>query len=53
MKFHAICNRDVNHVRSPFRIVEQASGREVDWINRSSRKHAILPYPENRQRLAG
>jgi integrase/recombinase XerD len=34
MKFHAICNRDVNHVRSPFRIVEQASGREVDWINR-------------------
>src|SRR5580704_3222216 len=34
MKFHVICNRDVSHTQSPFRIVEQAAGLEVDWINR-------------------
>jgi integrase len=34
MKFQVICNRDVSHAQSPFRIVEQATGRGVDWINR-------------------
>ena len=23
-----------NHVRCPYRIVEQATGREIDWINK-------------------
>ena len=34
MRFHVICNRHVSHAQSPFRIVEQATGRGVDWINR-------------------
>ena len=34
MKFQVICDPHVNHAQSPFRIVEQATGRAVDWINR-------------------
>jgi integrase len=34
MKFHVVHPPASNHARSPFRILEQARGREVDWINR-------------------
>src|SRR5262249_52392156 len=34
MKFRVVHQPPSNHARSPFRIVEQASSREVDWINR-------------------
>jgi integrase/recombinase XerD len=34
MKFHVVHQPTTNPARSPFRIVEQTTGREVDWINR-------------------
>ena len=34
MKFRVIHQSALGHARSPFRVVEQTTGREVDWINR-------------------
>jgi len=34
MKFRVVHQRTSNPARSPFRIVEQTTRREVDWINR-------------------
>ena len=34
MKFRVVHQPTANHARSPFRIVEQTIGREVDWVNR-------------------
>ena len=34
MKFRVVHQPASNQARSPFRIVEQATRREVDWINR-------------------
>jgi hypothetical protein len=34
MKFRVVHQPTANPARSPFRIVEQTAGREVDWINR-------------------
>ena len=33
MNFRVVHKPSNNHARSPFRIVEQATGREIDWIN--------------------
>ena len=33
MTFRVVHKPSNNHVRSPYRIVEQATGREIDWIN--------------------
>ena len=33
MTFRVVNKPSNNHVRCPYRIVEQAIGREVDWIN--------------------
>ncbi len=33
MSFRVVSTPSNNHVRCPYRIVEQATGREIDWIN--------------------
>ena len=51
MRFHVICNRHVSHAQSPFRIVEQATGRGVDWINRFLDREYVRRLAENTLRL--
>ena len=34
MKFRVVHQPTSNHARSPFRVVEEPSGREVEWANR-------------------
>jgi len=34
MTFRVVHKPSGNHVHCPYRIVEQATGREIDWINR-------------------
>ena len=34
MKFHVIRPQTPNPAQSPIRLVEQATGREVGWVNR-------------------
>lgn len=34
MTFHLVCERSSNNAPSPYRIVQQETGREVVWINR-------------------
>src|SRR5947209_7221063 len=34
MKFRVVHQPTANHARSAFRVVEQTTGREVEWINR-------------------
>jgi integrase/recombinase XerD len=34
MKFRVVHQLTANHARSSFRVVEQTTGREVDWLNR-------------------
>jgi integrase/recombinase XerD len=34
MKFRVVHQPTANHARSSYRIIEQTTGREVDWINR-------------------
>jgi len=47
----------VNHVRtptsaqSPFRVVEQKTGREVDWINQYLDREAVRRLSENSLRV--
>src|SRR5580692_2179213 len=33
MTFRVVQKPSNNHVRCPYRIVEQSTGREIDWIN--------------------
>ena len=34
MKFHVVCQSASSHAQSPYRVVEQTTGREIGWINR-------------------
>jgi hypothetical protein len=34
MTFRVVSKPSNNDVRCPYRIVEQTTGREIDWINR-------------------
>src|SRR5580658_7091699 len=34
MKFHVLYLAAANQAQSPYRVVEQATGREIGWINR-------------------
>ena len=34
MNFRVVHQPTANHARSPYRVIEQTSGREVDWVNR-------------------
>jgi site-specific recombinase XerD len=51
MKFHVVCNRRVSHAQSPFRVVEQATGREVGWINRFLDREYVRRLADNTLRL--
>ena len=34
MTFRVVSKPSNNHVRCPYRIIEQSTGREIDWINK-------------------
>lgn len=34
MTFRVVHKPSHSHVRCPYRVVEQATGREIDWINK-------------------
>ena len=45
MKFHVV--RRVSHAQSPFRVVEQATGHEVGWINRFLDREYVRRLADN------
>jgi integrase/recombinase XerD len=51
MKFRVICERTSNKAQSPFRVVEQETGREVEWINQYLDREAVRRLSENSLRL--
>src|ERR1700674_2974566 len=51
MKFHVICNPRLSHAQSPFRVVEQATGREVGWINRFLDREYVRRLADNTLRM--
>jgi hypothetical protein len=51
MKFRVIRERTSNKARSPFRVVEQETGREVEWINQYLDREAVRRLSENSLRL--
>ena len=34
MTFRVVYKPSNNHVRCPYRVIEQSTGREIDWINK-------------------
>src|SRR5260370_16672926 len=50
MTFQVIHSSDGSHARSPFRVIEQPSGREVDWINRFLDREPVRPLAKNTHR---
>jgi integrase/recombinase XerD len=51
MKFRVICEHTSNKAQSPYRVVEQETGREVDWINEYLDREAVRRLSENSLRL--
>ena len=49
MKFHVV--RRVSHAQSPFRVVEQATGHEVGWINRFLDREYVRRLADNTLRM--
>jgi site-specific recombinase XerD len=47
MTFQMIHPADGGNARSPFRVIEQPSGREVDWINRFLDRECVRRLAEN------
>ena len=47
MTFHLLHRRDTNPAQSPYRIVEQETGREVAWINRFLDRECVRRLAEN------
>jgi site-specific recombinase XerD len=47
MTFQVIHSSDGSNARSPFRVIEQPSGREVDWINRFLDRESVRRLAEN------
>src|SRR5260370_14218316 len=47
MTFQVIHASDGSHARSPFRVIEQPSGREVDWINRFLDRECVRRLAKN------
>ena len=43
MTFQMIHSTDGGNARSPFRIIEQSTGHEVDWINRFLDRECVRP----------
>jgi len=51
MRFHVICMRTCTKAQSPFRVVQQETGREVDWINQYLDREAVRRLSENSLRV--
>src|SRR5262247_648678 len=51
MKFRVNHVRKSNSAQSPFRLVEQETGREVNWINQYLDREAVRRLSENSLRL--
>src|SRR5260370_36750331 len=47
MTCQVIHSSDGSHARSPFRVIEQPSGREVDWINRFVDRESVRRLAKN------
>jgi site-specific recombinase XerD len=47
MTFQVIHSPDRGNAQSPFRIIEQPTGREVDWINRFLDRESVRRLAEN------
>jgi hypothetical protein len=47
MTFQVIHSPDGGYARSPFRVIEQPIGREVDWINRFLDRECVRRLAEN------
>ena len=47
MTFHLIHSPGAGNARSPFRVIEQPTGREVDWINRFLDRECVRRLAEN------
>src|SRR5260370_35745387 len=47
MTFQEIHSSDGSNARSPFRIIEQPSGREMDWINRFLDRESVRRLAEH------
>ena len=45
MKFHVIYQQTSSNAQSPFRVVEQKTGREVGWINRYLDRSVSAAWP--------
>ena len=51
MRFRVICQHTCTKAQSPFRVVQQETGREVDWINQYLDREAVRRLSENSLRL--
>lgn len=51
MKFRVICEHTSTRAQSPYRVVEQETGCEVDWINQYLDREAVRRLSENSLRL--
>ncbi len=51
MKFRVICEPTSEKAQSPFRVVEQETGREVDWISQYLDREAVRRLSDNSLRL--
>ena len=47
MTFQMIHSTDGGNARSPFRIIEQSTGHEVDWINRFLDRECVRRLAKN------
>ena len=48
MTFRVVHQPTANHARSAFRVVEQTTGREVEWVNRYLDFDASAAWPASR-----
>jgi hypothetical protein len=51
MKFRVICQQTSNNAKSPVRVVEQTTGREVGWINRYLDREYVRRLAEGSLRI--
>jgi integrase/recombinase XerD len=51
MKFRVICEPTPTKAQSPYRVIEQKTGREVDWINQYLDRETVRRLSENSLRL--
>jgi integrase len=47
MTFQVIHSHDGDNARSPFRVIEQPTGREVEWVNRFLDRECVRRLAEN------